>query len=203
MFTNTSNKIGTQATSYTENAVEANTWYRMVVTVKNGSYFRVYMNGELWLDGPGQLTDDRFSLVDKLLLFADNDGEDGTIDCSEVAIWDVPLNADQVKKLGNASTVVTGLFANKSNENSMNLGQNFPNPFNHSTIFPYQVSKSGNVTFRIIDLAGKEIRVINEGVKSPGKYNLEIYSEKMKSGIYFLQMKSDQGIVTRKMIVAQ
>jgi hypothetical protein len=203
LFTNKTDNIGTQATSYTTNAISTNTWYRMVITVKNGSYFRIYMNGELWLDGPGQTIDDRFSLADKLLLFADNDGEDGTIDCSEVAIWDVALNADQVKKLGDANTIATSIIGDLAMNNNLNLGQNFPNPFSRSTIFPYQVSKSGNVSFRIIDLAGKEIRRIDEGVKSPGKYNLEIYSEKMKSGIYFLQMKSDQGIVTRKMIVAQ
>ena len=202
-FTNTGNNIGTQATAYTANSITANTWYRMVITVKNGSYFRIYLNGELWLDGAGQPVDDRFSLEDKLLLFADNDGEDGLIDCSEVAIWDVALNSDQVKKMGDASTVITGIIANKSTENSMSLGQNFPNPFSYSTIFTYQIQKTGNVSFRIIDLAGNEVRKIEAGVKSPGKYNLEINAEKMKNGIYFMQMKSDQGIVTRKMIVVQ
>ncbi len=202
LFVNKTNNIGTQATSYTTNAIEANTWYRMVVTVKNGSYFKVYLNGELWLDAAGQPIDERWALADKLILFGDDDGDDGTIDCSEVAIWDVALNADHVKKLGNATTIVTGQIGNKSMENAMKLGQNFPNPFSRSTIFPYQIEKSGNVSFRILDLSGKEIRMIDEGVKSPGKYNLEIYSEKMRNGIYFLQMKSDQGIVTRKMIVA-
>jgi hypothetical protein len=203
LFVNKANSIGTATTSYPAATIEPNTWYRMVVTVKNGSYFRIYLDGEIYLDGGGQPVDGRWALADKLLMFGDDDGDDGLIDCSEIAIWDVPLDADQVKKLGNASTIVTGLIANKTIENSMNLGQNFPNPFSRSTIFPYQVQKSGNVSFRILDLSGKEIRVIDEGVKLPGKYNLEIYSEKMRNGIYFLQMKSDQGTVTRKMIVAQ
>jgi hypothetical protein len=203
LFINKTENIGTQATSYTTKAITANTWYRMVVTVKNGSYFRVYLNGELWLDGAGQTVDGRFALADKLLLFGDDDGDDGLIDCSEVAIWDIPLNADQVKKLGNASTIVSGIAKENITENSSDLGQNYPNPFAHSTIFPYQIQKSGNVSFRIIDMAGKELRIIDEGKLSPGKYNLEINSEKLKNGIYFLQMKSDQGIITRKMVVSQ
>jgi len=201
LFTNKTNNIGTQATSYTTNAVDPNTWYRMVVTVKNGSFFRVYLNGELWLDGAGQPIDGRWGLADKLLLFADDDGDDGLIDCSEVAIWDVALNADQVAILGNAKTIVTAIAKQNSGINTSDLEQNYPNPFSYSTIFPYEVQKSGNVSFFILDMAGKEMKVINEGKLLPGKYNLEINSEKLNSGIYFLQMKSDQGIITRKMIV--
>jgi hypothetical protein len=203
LFINKTNNIGTAATSYTTNAITANTWYRMVVTVKNGAYFRVYLNGELWLDAAGQPVDGRWALADKLLLFGDEDGDDGLIDCSEAAIWDVALNADQVAKLGDANTVATNIIGDQAMNNNLNLGQNFPNPFSRSTIFPYQVSKSGSISFRILDLAGNEIRAINVGIKSPGKYNLEIYAEKMKNGVYFLQMKSDQGTVTRKMIIAQ
>jgi hypothetical protein len=195
--------IGTQQTSYTSQTITANTWYRMLVTVKNGEFFKVYMNGELWLDGAGQAIDDRFALADVLLLFADNDGDDGTIDCSEVAFWDQALNADQAAKLGTASTVITGLAKENLSGNASDLGQNYPNPFSNSTIFPYQIQKAGNVSFRVMDIAGKELRVINEGVLSPGKYNLEIHSGQLKNGIYFLQMKSEQGVITRKMVVAQ
>ncbi len=197
------NAIGTQQTSYTSKTVTANTWYRMLVTVKNGEFFKVYMNGELWLDGAGQAIDDRFALADVLLLFADNDGDDGTIDCSEVAFWDVALNPDQAAKLGNASTVITGIAQQNLSGNASDLGQNYPNPFTNSTIFPYQIQKTGNVSFRVMDIAGKELRVINEGVLSPGKYNLEIHSNQLKNGIYFLQMKSEQGVITRKMVVTQ
>jgi hypothetical protein len=203
LFINKTGNIGTATTSYTANAVAPNTWYRMVVTVKNGSFFRVYIDGELWLDASGQTVDGRFALADALLLFGDDDGDDGTIDCSEVSFWDVALNAEQVSKFGNATTNVTGIISNKISGDETGLGQNFPNPFSQFTTFPYQMQKASDVSFRILDLSGKEIRRIEEGMKSPGKYNLEISSEKLKNGIYFLQMKSNQNTVTRKMIVVQ
>jgi len=169
LFVNKANSIGTATTSYPPATIEPNTWYRMAVVVKNGSYFRIYLNGQIYLDGVGQPVDGRWALDTKLILFGDDDGDDGLIHCSEVAIWDVPLNEDQVKKLGDATTIVTGLIASESDGNIMKLGQNYPNPFSGTTIFPYQVSKSGNVSFRIVDLEGKEIRKIDQGVKSPGK----------------------------------
>jgi len=101
----------------------------------------------------------------------------------------------------NTDGIISGINAFDNSSVDYALFQNYPNPFTQSTIFPYQIQKSGNVSFRILDLTGNEIRNIDEGVKSPGKYNLQINSGKMESGIYFLLMKSDQGTITRKMIL--
>ncbi|MFA6402264.1 MAG: Ig-like domain-containing protein [Salinivirgaceae bacterium] len=106
LFTKTNNTIGTGATGYSTNAISANSWYRMVISVKNGEFFNVYLNGELWLNGTLQSVDGRWALTNTLLLFADNDGDDATINCSELAIWDVALTADQAAKLGKASETV-------------------------------------------------------------------------------------------------
>jgi hypothetical protein len=83
------------------------------------------------------------------------------------------------------------------------LQQNYPNPFSNSTVFNYQIQERGNVTFGILDLSGKEIRTISAGMKSPGKYNLEINSGKMENGIYFLRMKTDHATISRKMILSR
>jgi len=203
LFTNTSNHIGTAATSYSANSIVQGQWYRMVVTVRNGEFFRVYMDGVLWLEGAVQPVDGRFALDNTLLLFADNDGDDGMIDCSEAGIWDTALTPDQVAKLGDVTTVVTGIAPKQISDNTTDLGQNYPNPFISTTKFPYHVAKTGNVTFRILDLTGKEIQVIDKGTKAPGEFNLDISSQKLNNGIYFLQMKTDQSTITRKMIVTK
>lgn len=200
LFTNLDNKIGTSSTSYTSQTISSNTWYRMVITVKNGSFFRVYLNGEPWLEAAGQPVDGRFALASELLLFADNDGEDGLIDCSELSIWDVPLTAEQVALLGDALTIPVGVQEIKENK-YIALGQNYPNPFSGQTIFPYEIKKSGQVSFHVIDLSGKVIRTVNEGIKSPGKYTLTLNADRLVNGIYYLQMITDKQISTRKMMV--
>jgi hypothetical protein len=100
LFTSTANSIGISEIGYSPKGIADNTWYRMIVSVKSGEFFKVYVNGILWLDGAGRLPDDRFSLASSLLMFADNDAEDGTIICSELAIWNVPLDAAQALSLG-------------------------------------------------------------------------------------------------------
>ena len=199
----TPNAIGTAATSYSTNTVSAGTWYRMIVVVKNDGFFKVYINGELWVESAGQGVDGRFALADVLLLFGDDDGDDNTILCSEAGIWDVTLTADQIAKLGNATTDPNvGVFNNKVNQNS-DLGQNFPNPFTYSTTFPYKVSKTGNVSFRVLDIAGRQIESINEGVQTPGNYTYNLKANKLAAGTYYFQMTSDEKSSVRKMIVVR
>ena len=83
-----------------------NTWYRVVLTVDNGATRRLYVNGQLWYQGNAGALDDRYALPPILLLFADNDGDDGPINVTNVAVWSSPLDAAQVAALGVAGAPV-------------------------------------------------------------------------------------------------
>ncbi|MCK9424466.1 MAG: metallophosphoesterase [Ignavibacteriaceae bacterium] len=99
-FINTAGNIGTAATGYSAYAVKANEWYRLVISVKNGTQFKYYLDGQLLRNGTIQAVDGRFSLDSLLLVFADEDGEDKEIDCAELAIWDYSLTLAEVNSLG-------------------------------------------------------------------------------------------------------
>jgi hypothetical protein len=94
--------IGVGDTGYSTNTTAADTWYRVVVSVDNGSHFRVYVNGNEWLSAAGQPVDARFSLDPIFHVFADNDGDDATMNLSNLAIWDSALTADAIGALGGA-----------------------------------------------------------------------------------------------------
>lgn len=99
-FINSSGNIGVRATGYSDYSISPNEWYRLVISVSNGNFYRYYLDGQLLLDGIVQPVDDRFSLDSLLLIFADEDGEDGEIECAELAIWDQALSGGQIKLLG-------------------------------------------------------------------------------------------------------
>lgn len=99
-FIDLSGYIGVQATGYSTYAVKPNEWYRLVITVKNGTHYKYYLEGQLILNGFYQNIDSRFALDKTLLMFADDNGEDGTIDCAELAIWDYSLSESEIKTLG-------------------------------------------------------------------------------------------------------
>ena len=100
LFINKSGNIGVAAVGYSGYTIIPNEWYRLVVSVKNGSFFNIYLDGKLLLSGNIQNIDQRFALENTLLLFADNDSEDDYIYCSELAVWGQALTAEQVNELG-------------------------------------------------------------------------------------------------------
>ncbi|RYD67499.1 MAG: hypothetical protein EOP83_02690, partial [Verrucomicrobiaceae bacterium] len=100
IFIDTSNRVGCAAIGgYSTNTTAADTWYRIVVSVDNGTDRRVYVNGQLWYDGNAGSLDDRYALESLLHAFADEDGEDGPIRVSNLALWSTPLNATQAAAL--------------------------------------------------------------------------------------------------------
>lgn len=99
-FINPDGNLGVAATGYSGTPVRKNEWYRLVISVKNSSHYRYYLDGQLLLEGTKQDVDGRFALENTLLVFADNDGEDAEIDCAELSIWDGSLTAEEVKALG-------------------------------------------------------------------------------------------------------
>jgi hypothetical protein len=99
-FVNPSGNIGVAAVGYSSFTINQNEWYRLLISVKNGSEFTCYLDGELMMIGSVQSIDGRFSLDSLLLIFADDNGEDGVIHCAELSIWNQALNSEQAKELG-------------------------------------------------------------------------------------------------------
>ncbi len=103
LFINPGGEIGVAAVGYSSSSINSNEWYRLLVSVKNGSQFNLYLDGKLLLKGTIQPLNGRFSLEKTLLIFADDNGEDGAIYCSELSIWDKALTENEAAELGGFS----------------------------------------------------------------------------------------------------
>lgn len=84
------------------------------------------------------------------------------------------------------------------------LNQNFPNPFNPSTVINYELPKISSVSLIIYDLGGKEIsRLINGDVKQAGRYSIQFNSANLASGVYFYRLTADNYSESRKMLLVK
>ena len=105
-FIKPTGELGIGATGYTTSQLTTNQWYRIVVAVSLGSSFKYYVNGTLVKTGTSQAIDGSFALeLDKLLLFADNDGDDGLITVSEINMWNKALSDADITALGGVPVV--------------------------------------------------------------------------------------------------
>lgn len=79
------------------------------------------------------------------------------------------------------------------------LEQNFPNPFNPSTIIKYSLPKASYVTLKVYDMLGNEVMKVVDGQKSAGNYVEQIDASSLASGIYFYTLRAGDYAETKKM----
>jgi len=83
------------------------------------------------------------------------------------------------------------------------LTQNFPNPFNPSTKINFSIPKSGFVTLKIYDVAGKEVSsLVNESLTA-GVYGVDFNAANLTSGIYFYTLRTSDFSETKKMMLVK
>jgi len=82
------------------------------------------------------------------------------------------------------------------------LSQNFPNPFNPSTTIQYSLPEAGDVTLRIYNLLGQEVKtVFNNVSQSAGTHKVIFSASELPSGIYFYSFKANDFVQVKKMIL--
>ena len=89
---------------------------------------------------------------------------------------------------------------------TLELGNNYPNPFNPSTTIEYAVPQSGNVTIDIYNLVGQRIKTLVDDAFSAGRYKT-VWDGKdnagvnVSSGIYFYSITSGNVSIVKKMVL--
>jgi predicted acyl esterase len=81
------------------------------------------------------------------------------------------------------------------------LEQNFPNPFNPRTVIGYQLSVARKMTIAVYDLLGREVEVLVNEFKQPGRYEVLWKAEALPSGVYLCRMHAGDFISTRKLVL--
>ncbi len=84
---------------------------------------------------------------------------------------------------------------------SYNLSQNYPNPFNPSTVIKYSIPKAGNVTLKVFNVLGKEVKTLVSGFQNAGTYKVDFNGEGLASGIYFYSLKAGNFVSVKKMML--
>jgi len=81
------------------------------------------------------------------------------------------------------------------------LDQNYPNPFNPSTKIKYSIPEQSFVTLKVYDLLGREVATLVNEEKPTGNYETEFNGVDLPSGVYFYQLKANDYVETKKMIL--
>jgi hypothetical protein len=118
-------------------------------------------------------------------------------------------NADNLLNLWNSGGTAIEPLQTKTIPEKYSLNQNYPNPFNPSTTIGFQLPKAGNISLKIFNIMGQEVRNLESGFVSAGSYEAQWDGKdhsgnSVASGVYFYQLsvKGEENLtLTRKMML--
>lgn len=102
-------------------------------------------------------------------------------------------NFGAVTAIGNSNT--------SANPFTYSVSQNFPNPFNPTTMIQYNVPERSTVRLTVYNIIGEEVRVLAEGEKEAGFYTVNFKANDLPSGVYLYRLQAGNFVQTRKMIL--
>ena len=120
------------------------------------------------------------------------------------------LNMPLVQKvtqwsLGSISAFASPLTDTEDEEhlsvNTYALYQNFPNPFNPTTLISYKLPSTSNVSLKIYDVLGKEVTSLINEEQGPGTYDVEFNGSGLASGVYYFQLQAGEYNSVKKMVL--
>ncbi len=173
-----------------------------------------WYEGDGWPNGPFAADRRLFTSTEKFTL-APGDTQEIVI---AILLARGTSNLNSITELRNVATQVRDFyysqFLTDVNDETVQpkefvLHQNFPNPFNPSTVISYRLSVNSFVTLKIYDILGREIAALVNEEQQGGKYSIkfnatnnnQLTTNSLPSGVYFYQLRAGDFIQTKKMII--
>ena len=89
------------------------------------------------------------------------------------------------------------------------LCDNYPNPFNPSTVINYSLATSSRVTIKVYNLLGQPVRQLLNKIQNSGNQQIIFNADNLSSGVYFYSMSAvsldgkEQYSAIKKMILIE
>lgn len=182
-----------------ESLLETNRWYNVTV-LYSGSDYEVWLDGELdaFSSWSGTILTTSIDLtIGQVLPTNSNYNFHGTLD--EIRIYNYALSVQEIQNLAGGVTSVDDGY--KQLPEKFMLDQNFPNPFNPTTIIQYAIPRSSHVTLRVYDLLGREIAALADSYHQAGWYFTTFDASTLPSGVYFYRLSYAGGSLHGKMML--
>ena len=158
------------------------------------------------------------SFSQPILVFEDNTGTYITRGSSSVAaqgdgniavLFDVAgsrggqVFSDIFLKQGNI--ISTSVFDEQREiVSSPELYNNYPNPFNPSTIFKFQLPTSSVATLKVYDILGNVVATLfNNEEMQKGEHEIEFDGSTLPSGVYFYKLSTPTFSQTKKLLLTK
>ena len=100
-------------------------------------------------------------------------------------------------------SVASGVGTSQTIPASFSLSQNFPNPFNGSTVIQFSIPFRSEAHLTLFDVLGREVRTLTNGEVEAGPHSIVLYSDDLPSGVYVYRLKTPQYLTSKKLVITK
>jgi hypothetical protein len=79
--------------------------------------------------------------------------------------------------------------------------QEYPNPFSPIAGINFTLEKEDSVKVVVYDIDGNSKGVISNSLLKPGEHSIEVNTENLVSGVYFVRITTSDGSIVKKILV--
>jgi hypothetical protein len=110
-----------------------------------------------------------------------------------------PMSVHHLVLGGGPTTIGQG----SSNPAGLELDQNYPNPFNPVTEISFRLPATSRVRLAVYDLLGRQVAVLDEGVRPAGRHVVRFDGSTLSSGIFFYRLNAAGASISRTMVLVK
>ncbi|MBI5472618.1 MAG: T9SS type A sorting domain-containing protein [Ignavibacteriae bacterium] len=130
-------------------------------------------------------------------------------------ITDKTITSQDVFRFVADSSYVTGVAVDER-ASEFKLFDNYPNPFNPTTVIKFQIpevrdqqpalsraegSEVSRVTLKVYDLLGREVKTLVNEQMHPGSYSRTFDASGLSSGVYFYRLRAGEFVSVKRMML--
>ena len=96
---------------------------------------------------------------------------------------------------------ILGVLSPKEEFTDIAILSLYPNPSSTIALVNYAVARPMNVNIKLVDVQGKEVRVIRQDKNVSGNFALSFSVKDLIAGVYILQFETQKGQISRRIVV--
>ncbi|MCC5942413.1 MAG: T9SS type A sorting domain-containing protein, partial [Balneolaceae bacterium] len=82
---------------------------------------------------------------------------------------------------------------------SLTLNQNYPTPFNPTTIISYELPQTEQVRLDVFDMTGRQVATLVNGQVAAGRHQVSFNAMNLSSGVYMYRLQAGGMMLTRQL----